>query len=100
MGGSTRPKDVNGLGMSTEECEVQLDRLQKLFRVLPENKEIFESWQELVIKYKVSGKVTHDARIVATMITHKVENILTLNPKDFKRFTEITAYKPQDILNK
>lgn len=78
---------------------MQLERLQKLFRVLPENREIFENWQELVIKHKVSGKVTHDARIVAAMVTHKIENVLTLNPKDFKRFTEITAYKPQDILD-
>ena len=94
---ATRPTDVNGLGFSVEEAENGLKSLQKLFRVLPENKKIFEEWKTLVIKYKVSGKPSHDARIVAAMITHKVENILTLNPNDFKRFTEITAVRPQDV---
>lgn len=96
---ATRPTDVNGLGFSIEEAEREIQNLQKLFRVLPEDRKIFNNWQNLVVKYKVSGKVTHDARIVAAMMTHKIENILTLNPNDFKRFTEIEAHKPQDILD-
>ena len=48
-------------------------------------------------KHKVSGKPTHDARIVAAMIVHKIENILTLNPNDFKRFSEIKAVRPKDV---
>ncbi|MDQ3087115.1 MAG: hypothetical protein M3Q78_00785 [Acidobacteriota bacterium] len=51
----------------------------------------------IVAKHKVSGKPTHDARIVAAMTVHKVENILTLNPNDFKRYNEIKAVRPQDI---
>lgn len=94
---ATRPKEVNGLGMSIDVAERELESLQKLFTVLNENETIFYEWKELVVKYKIRGKPTHDARIVAAMITHKIENILTLNPGDFKRFTEIKAIKPQDI---
>jgi len=94
---ATRPTDVNGLGMTINEAERELENLQKLFKVLPENERIFDEWKTLVIKHKVSGKPTHDARIAAAMIAHKIENILTLNPSDFKRFTEIKAVKPQDI---
>ena len=94
---ATRPTDVNGLGMTTDEAEKELENLQKLFTLLPENERIFDEWKTLIVKYKVSGKTTHDARIVAAMTVHKIENILTLNPNDFKRFTEITTIKPQEI---
>jgi predicted nucleic acid-binding protein len=94
---ASRPTNVNGLGMSTDVAVNELENLQKLFTLLPENEKIFDEWKILVGKYKVSGKTTHDARIVAAMIVHKIENILTLNPGDFKRFTEIKAVRPQDI---
>lgn len=94
---ATRPTNVNGLGMTTDESEKELENLQKFFRLLPENRRIFENWKVLIVKYKVSGKVTHDTRIVAAMIVHKIDNILTLNPNDFKRFTEIKAVRPQDV---
>ncbi len=94
---ATRPTNVNGLGMTTDKAENELKNLQKLFTVLPENQRIFDEWKTIVTKYKVSGKVAHDARIVAAMTVHKVENILTLNPNDFKRFNEIKAVRPQDI---
>jgi len=94
---ATRPKDVNGLGMPTREAENELEKLQKLFMVLPENEKIFDEWKRLIVKYKVSGKTTHDARIAAAMTVHKIENILTLNPNDFRRFDEIKAIRPQDI---
>ncbi len=94
---ATRPQDVNGLGMTTDEAEKELENLQSLFTVLPENAQVFEEWKTIVTKHKVSGKVAHDARIVAAMTVHKIENILTLNPNDFKRFTEIKAVRPQDV---
>lgn len=94
---ATRPKDVNGLGLTVEEAERTLENLQNVFTILPENERIFGEWKRLVAKHKVSGKVAHDARIVAAMMTHKVEIILTLNPNDFKRFTEIKAVRPQDV---
>ncbi len=94
---ATRPKTVNGLGLTINEAATELENLQKLFRVLPENERIFDEWKSLIIKYKVSGKVAHDARIVAAMTVHKVENILTLNAKDFKRFTEINAVEPREL---
>ncbi len=54
---ATRPIDVNGLGMMTDEAEKELENLQKLFTVLPENERIFDEWKMLVAKHKVSGKL-------------------------------------------
>ncbi|MCW5960526.1 MAG: PIN domain-containing protein [Pyrinomonadaceae bacterium] len=94
---ATRPANANGLGMTTEAAKLELDTLQELFKVLPDNEKIFEQWRSLVVKHKISGKPTHDARIAAALIAHKIENIVTLNPGDFKRFTQINAVNPQDI---
>ena len=94
---ATRPVSVNGLGMTTDQAQQELINLQSIFTVLPENERIFDEWKTLVAKYKVSGKPAHDARIAAAMIAHKIENILTLNPNDFKRFFEINAVRPQDV---
>ncbi len=41
---ATRPKTVNGLGVTTDEAAKELENLQKLFRVLPENTRIFDEW--------------------------------------------------------
>ncbi len=94
---ATRPKSVNGLGLTIDEAEKELENLQRIFTVLTESERIFDEWKSLVTKHKVSGKVAHDARIVAAMTVHKIENILTLNAGDFKRFAEITAVEPQEV---
>ena len=94
---ATRPINANGLGMTAKQAEQELKNLQKLFTLLPENRVIFDEWKTLVVKYQVSGKPTHDARIVAAMLAHRIGNVLTLNPNDFKRFVEINAVRPQDI---
>ncbi len=94
---ATRPAYVNGLGMTTDNAEKELENLQSIFTVLPENERIFDEWKAIVTKHKVSGKPAHDARIVAAMMVHKIESILTLKAGDFKRYTEIKAVRPQDI---
>lgn len=94
---ATRPHDVNGFRMTTDEAEKELGNLQKLFPLLPENEQIFDQWKTLVVQHKVSGKTTHDARIVAAMQVHGISHLLTLNPNDFKRYTNITAVTPQEI---
>jgi predicted nucleic acid-binding protein len=95
---ATRPVNVNGLGSTIEEAETELDNLQKLFTLIPENELIFGEWKRIVTQYKVSGKTTHDVRIAATMQVHKIKHLLTLNAADFKRHIGITAVTPQEIL--
>jgi predicted nucleic acid-binding protein len=87
---------VNGLGLTVEGTLMELDRLKHLFQVLPELP-IHEEWQGLVIRYRVSGKNVHDARLVAAMVVHGVEQILTFNGPDFARHTEISVLNPFQI---
>jgi len=96
---ATRPVANNGLGLSIAKAEEEIISLKTLFALLPDTPEIFPEWERVVVKYRVSGKQTHDARLVAAMIVHDVKHLLTFNAPDFKRFTTITAVNPQSILN-
>lgn len=94
---ATRPIAANGLGYSTMRTRTEIDGLLQRFDLLPENDLIFQIWLELVTINNVQGKPTHDTRLVAAMMTHGIEYLLTINTTDFKRFTEIKAVHPQEI---
>ncbi len=93
----TRPKDKNGLGLTISETDLQLKRLERFFIFLPDTTEVYKNWRKLVVKHSVSGVKVHDAKIVAAMKTHNIENLLTFNAKDFKRYTFIKAVEPKDV---
>jgi hypothetical protein len=44
----------------------------------------------------VVGKVAHDARLVAAMVSHCVTRLLTFNDQGFARFDEIAVIAPVD----
>jgi len=95
---ATRPTgNANGLGMSTESAMAELDILVDLFPLLPESGGLFAEWRRLVTTYKVSGKNTHDARLVAAMRMHGIAKILTFNAQDFTRYEGITAVDPMTM---
>src|SRR5258708_31359394 len=80
----TRPAgSENGLGMTIEAVMQELAILKDLFTFLPEPIAIFKEWERLVTTYRVSGKNTHDARLVAAMKLNRISKILTFNVQDF-----------------
>jgi predicted nucleic acid-binding protein len=85
---ATRPIASNGLGFSTEQAAAEVDALKRLFTLLPELP-LQNAWERLVADYRVSGKNAHDARLVAAMVVHGIEGILTFNEQDFLRYAEI-----------
>ena len=95
---ATRPLgSENGLGMTTEAATRELAAIKDLFPILPEPASIFEEWESLVTNYGVSGKNTHDARLVAVMKLHGIATILTFNVADFARFEGIEAISPASL---
>ncbi|QDV13887.1 PIN domain protein [Rosistilla oblonga] len=94
----TRPINVNGLGFTAEQAALELAQLTSMFDFVRDERAIFEHWQRLVTSYKVLGKNSHDARLVAAMLRHGITHILTLNPKDFARFTSIKIMTPSDLV--
>lgn len=93
----TRPVANNGLGMTIEEAADELERLKSLFTVLPETPAIYPVWESLVIQHRVTGKPTHDARLVAAMKVYGLNSILTFNAGDFKRYSGIEALHPAEV---
>jgi predicted nucleic acid-binding protein len=93
---ATRPLSGNGLGLTTDQTIAEFNELEGIFLILPEIP-IQEEWQRIVIQHQVSGKSVHDARLVAAMIVHGVESILTFNVPDFLRYREISVLDPARV---
>lgn len=96
---ATRPIENNGLGMPPADVELALEQWTSLFRLLLDERGIFSNWRTLVTTYAVKGKNAHDARLVAAMQRHGLNDILTYNRKDFVRFSSINVFTPGDILS-
>jgi predicted nucleic acid-binding protein len=96
---ATRPSGppANGLGLSIPETSAELARIKRLFQFLADSDQVFPEWERLVSAYRCSGKVAHDARLVAVMIVNGIGHLLTFNDAHFTRFTEITAVNPHDV---
>jgi predicted nucleic acid-binding protein len=82
--------------MSVQEATREIAALKRLFSLPPEAP-VFGEWERLVAKYRVSGKSTHDARLVACMNAHGIGRILTFNVQDFARYAEIEALHPDAV---
>lgn len=96
---ATRPVTSNGYGLSTADAENEIAQIKLQFILKREDETIFKNWERLVRTYSVSGKPTHDARIVAAMQTHQIENLLTFNISDFKRYSPmINVFAPDDLI--
>lgn len=80
---ATRPKAVNGLGLSASVAEAKAADFEALFQLLPETPDIYPAWKALVVTAGVLGKQVHDARLVAVCHVHRVGELLTFNPSHF-----------------
>ena len=82
----TRPIEKNGFGLTPDDAELKLRRIERLFPLFPDSHLIYSEWRRLVVTYRVSGVQVHDARLVAVMKANGASHILTLNVKDFTRY--------------
>jgi predicted nucleic acid-binding protein len=94
----TRPIEQNGLGLSAEHTNRIVTRLEAKLRRLPESDEIYGEWRRLVASHSVSGKKVHDARLVAAMRVHGVQDIVTFNTADSDRYSEIRVHSQQRLI--
>lgn len=92
---ATRPVEANGLGVDVAEAQKKLDSLFPLFRILRDERTIFELWQQVVFDHNVKGKQVHDARLVAAMLRHGISHLLTFNATHFVRYGEIVVVEPE-----
>ena len=94
---ATRPLNVNGMGLTTAQAQVELARIKRFFRFLPDTPTVYDEWEKLVVQHAVSGKNTYDARLVAAMNAHGIRELLTFNVADFRRYPSITVMSPANV---
>ena len=64
---ATRPVENNGLKLSTAQTATELQRIETMLTILPDNPAVYPEWRRLVIQHSVSGKQVHNTRLVAAM---------------------------------
>lgn len=85
---ATRPVAQNGLGLAREDAAANVRALRDRLRFLAEHERVHERLLALLDDVECLGKPVHDANIVATMLVHGIDAILTINVADFTRFTD------------
>ena len=86
---ATRPASENGLDMAASEVDTAIHLWLDVFTLLRDERGIFSVWRDLTRKYSIKGKNAHDARLVAAMLRHGLQQLLTFNVADFQRYHEI-----------
>ena len=93
----TRPVVANGFGLSPADAEVELQRIERLYPVLPDTADVYQHWRLLFADPGAVGRQVYDMRLVAAMRAHGLTHLLTINVDDFKRYSGITVLHPRDI---
>jgi predicted nucleic acid-binding protein len=83
---ATRPTQMNGLGMTQADAVANARAFRARARFLSEDDKVSDRLLNLLDEIACGGKQTHDANVVATMLVHGLEEIVTMNTGDFTRF--------------
>lgn len=84
---ATLPIANNGLELPPVTVAQMLgDTIAPMCAVLVELGALQAEFKRLLTKYSVIGKQVHDARLVAMMLIWQIDNVLTLNERNFRRF--------------
>jgi predicted nucleic acid-binding protein len=95
---STRPADQNGFGLSTAETDRIASVIERDFQFLPDSRDVHDRWRRLLVEHDVKGVQVHDARLAASMYVHGVTRLLTVNVRDFRRFTGLRVMHPDEVV--
>ena len=88
LGVATRPATQNGLGLTVSDALGNARAFRSRMLLLAEDAKVANQLAELLEETKTSGKQVHGANLVATMLVHGIDTIVTLNTGDFARFSQ------------
>jgi predicted nucleic acid-binding protein len=94
---STRPVDKNGYGLSADRTAKRLALIERICEVVTEDDHSYQIWKGLLNAQSVTGVAVHDARLVSVMLARGIGTIVTLNARDFRRYTGIIAVTPDKV---
>lgn len=93
---STRPLDKNGFGLTVAETDRLARVIERNFDFLPDSRETHERWRALLVAHNVQGVQVYDAKLAASMYVHGIDQILTTNVRDFRRYDGLRAIHPAE----
>lgn len=73
--------------MSCNQASLWLRYFQRRFTLTPDHTNLVSTWSTLVTALGITGLKSHDARFVAAMQCHGINQLLTFNSNDFKVFS-------------
>lgn len=82
----SRPQ-ANFTSISKHDILLWLNTWQSRCIVLDDTEMVMKTLWELFENTALGGKQVHDANIVATMFSHKLDTLVTVNSSDFLRFS-------------
>ncbi len=83
---ATRPADMNGLGLPLADALANVHAFRGRTSLLAEDAKVSDRLLALLDDVECGGKQIHDANVVATMLVHGIDTIVTINTRDFTRF--------------
>ena len=95
---SKRPVGNNGFGLSPAETDRIARVIERDFEFLPDSREVHNHWRRLLVLHNVSGEQVHGARLAARMYVHGVTHLMTINVRDFQRFTGLQVLHPAAVV--
>jgi len=95
---ATRSTTSNGLGKSPAYAESLIPQFCRVFRLLRDERSIYETWLQLVTQYQVCGVKSHDTRLAAAMLRHDITHLLSFNASDFRRYPHVSGLEPEKIM--
>jgi predicted nucleic acid-binding protein len=93
----TRPRKKNGLGYTPARVRRYITSFESFFFLVLETEDVYREWNRLVSTYSIAGPEPHDTRIVAAMIVHRIENIVTFNVDDLVVYEGVHVIHPHQI---
>jgi len=83
---ATRPAGENGLGLALADALANVRAFRGRTTLLAEDGKVTDRLLALLDDTACGGKQVHDANVVATMLVHGIDTIVTINTGDFTRF--------------
>jgi hypothetical protein len=82
----TRPVSSNGLSWPIEAALAERRRIERLYRLVPDEPVIHEKCRDLVDEHRIAGCQVFDVRLVAIMLIAEINRIVTFNRAAFTRY--------------
>lgn len=93
---ASRPIEVNGLGMASENALVNAKWFKSRSVFFEEDERVWDALASLVHTHRLEGKRIHDANIAAVMAVQGIQTIISLNIRDFDVFGHLEALSPEE----